>query len=240
MHYVISDYIILTCEGEKFPKTTQTLPSFRGHLPGVRRSPCCREPPGQARRHRPPVPPPVQRPQSPPGAMSRGRMARLGSARFSVPSRRRRRPRRPGAAGGRPGGRGSLPGETVPYLLAEVDGDVGDAERDQEPDQGPVVSERWKFHHSPSCAVTRGASAAAGDGAGGRRGGRMKGHRRRVRACPCACVRAGRGWGGDKGEGEEQQSPLKIKSRRAGGGPGRSLPARRGAGWAAGRAVLPP
>lgn len=65
----------------------------------------------------------------------------------------------------------------------------------------------------------------------------MKGQRRRVRACPCACVRAG-GWGG-KGEGEERQSPLKIKQpgKRAGAGP--SLPGA-GAGWAAGRAVLPP
>lgn len=194
-----------------------------------------------------PLPPPAQGPPSPPGAMDRGRTARHGSARLGTARHRSpslpfqaAAPTAPARRCGRAGGRGSLPGEALPYLLPEVDGDVGDAERDQEPDQGPVVSERWKFHHSPSCALTRGASAAAGDGAGGRRGGRMKGHRRRVRACPCACVRAGRGWGGDKGEGEEQQSPLKIKSRGAGGGPVRSLPARRGAGWAAGRAVLPP
>lgn len=168
--------------------------------------------------------------------------SRQSPARLSVPSPRRRRA--PPVTALRQGGRALVaPREALPYLLPKVDGDVGDAERDQKPDQGPVVSERWKFHHSPSCAVTPSASAAAGDGAGGRRGGRLKGQRRRVRACPCACVRAGE-CVGDKGEGEKRQSPLKIKQpgERTGG---RSFPARRGsalagAGWAAGRAVLPP
>lgn len=90
MHYVISYYIILKCQGERFPKTTQTLPSFPGHLLGVRGSPCSRAAAGAGtpapaarcphrRRGRSPRPAPWT------GAGRLG-TARHGRARLSVPS----------------------------------------------------------------------------------------------------------------------------------------------------------
>lgn len=65
------------------------------------------------------------------------------------------------------------------YLLPEVDGDVGDAQGHQEPDQGPVVRERREFHHSPLrgptprthiCRQGRNCAGCAGARAGGGRG----------------------------------------------------------------------
>lgn len=72
---------------------------------------------------------------------------------------------------------------TVSYLLPKVDGYIGDAQRDQEADQGPVVSECRKFHHSPSCAMTPNTSAAAGrlqDGEGEEETDDGEGRRRRL------------------------------------------------------------
>lgn len=241
MHYVISDYIILKYKKKNEltknnkNNNTQNPASFPAHLAGVRSSPRSRAAAGTctaAPAARPP-PPTAQRPLSPPAAMRRERTAgpgTTGRARPASPSLRRRGPE---------GGRGSPPGEALPYLLPEVDGDVGDAERDEEPDEGPVVSERWKFHHSPSCTVTPSASAAAGDGAGGRRGGKDE-RAKEEGACVSLCVCASwSGGGGKQGRGRGAAGPPKNKAAGgAGGCPVPPCPARLGPGgcWLGGGA----
>lgn len=68
------------------------------------------------------------------------------------------------------------------YLLPQVDGDVGDRQRHQEADEGPVRAEGWERHHGRSRAGGAGG-ICLGPGASG---GKSRCWRRR-RSGPSTC-----------------------------------------------------